>query len=147
LGLRAIKKLIKPLFIVLGFICLALGTVGIFLPVLPSTPLYLLTVVCFARGSARFHDWFTGTRLYQKHLEGFIKNSAMSMKMKLAICIPVTAMLAFAIYCAPIWHAQVLIGVILLFKWYYFLFRIKTIKTVETGALTDHREDEAGLLQ
>jgi uncharacterized membrane protein YbaN (DUF454 family) len=120
------KKLVKPLFITLGLVSLALGTVGIFLPVLPTTPLYLLTAFCFARGSDRFHKWFLGTKLYKKHLDGFVKSRSMTMKTKLAICIPVTAMLLAAIYFAPIWHAQVLIGAVLLFKWYYFLFRIKT---------------------
>ncbi|MDR1642587.1 MAG: YbaN family protein, partial [Clostridiales bacterium] len=77
--------------------------------------------------SDRFHKWFLGTKLYKKHLEGFVKNRSMTMKTKLAICIPVSAMLLVAIYFAPIWHAQVLIGAVLLFKWYYFLFRIKTV--------------------
>jgi uncharacterized membrane protein YbaN (DUF454 family) len=121
------KKLIKPLFIALGCLTLAIGTVGIFLPVLPTTPLYLVTAFCFARGSTRFHRWFLNTGLYKKHLDGFIKNRSMPMKTKLVICIPVTLMLLVAIYFAPIWHARVLIGAVLLFKWYYFLFRIKTV--------------------
>ncbi|MDR0818871.1 MAG: YbaN family protein [Oscillospiraceae bacterium] len=120
------KKLVKPLFIALGFITFAVGTVGIFLPVLPTTPLYLVTAFCFARGSTRFHNWFLGTKLYKKYLDGFVRNRSMPMKTKLAICIPVTVMLLIAIYFAPIWHAQVLIAAVLLFKWYYFLFRIKT---------------------
>jgi uncharacterized membrane protein YbaN (DUF454 family) len=121
------KKLVKPLFIALGFLALAIGTVGIFLPILPTTPLYLLTAFCFARGSTRFHNWFLSTKLYKKHLEDFVKNRSMPMKTKLVICIPVSVMLLAAIYFSPIWHAQVLIGAVLLFKWYYFLFRIKTV--------------------
>jgi uncharacterized membrane protein YbaN (DUF454 family) len=121
------KNWIKPLFIALGFLTFALGTVGIFLPVLPTTPLYLATAFCFARGSDRFHQWFLSTKLYQKHLEGFVRNRAMPMKTKLLICVPVTVMLLAAMYFSPIWHARVLIGAALLFKWYYFLFRIKTM--------------------
>jgi uncharacterized membrane protein YbaN (DUF454 family) len=121
------KNWIKPLFIALGFLTFALGTVGIFLPVLPTTPLYLVTAFCFARGSDRFHRWFLNTGLYKKHLDGFVKSHAMPMKTKLVICIPVTFMLLAAMYFSPIWHARVLIGAALLFKWYYFLFRIKTM--------------------
>ena len=45
--LREKKKII---FIAVGCICLALGTVGVFLPVLPTTPFYLVTLYCFAHG-------------------------------------------------------------------------------------------------
>jgi uncharacterized membrane protein YbaN (DUF454 family) len=121
------KKLVNPLFIALGFLTFAVGTVGIFLPVLPTTPLYLATAFFFARGSKCFHSWFLGTKLYRKHLDSFVKNRAMPMKTKLTICIPVTVMLAVAIYFVPIWHAQVVIAAVLLIKWFYFLFRIKTL--------------------
>jgi uncharacterized membrane protein YbaN (DUF454 family) len=131
------KKLTKPLFIALGLITFAVGTAGIFLPVLPTTPLYLVTAFCFARGSERFHVWFLGTKLYKRNLESFVRNCSMPMKAKLFICVPVTVMLLAAIYFTPIWHAQVFIGAVLLFKWYYFMFRIKTIPAVKTRRQND----------
>jgi uncharacterized membrane protein YbaN (DUF454 family) len=121
------KKLIKPLFIALGFLAFGVGTVGIVLPVLPTTPLYLLAAFCFARGSERFHKWFIGTKLYKKYLDNFVRNRAMTLKAKLSLCIPVSAMLAAAFIFAPIWHAKVLIVAACLFKWWYFIFRIRTI--------------------
>ena len=62
-------KIKKYIFAALGCICLALGTVGVFLPILPTTPFYLLTVFFFANSSQKLHDWFLGTELYQKHLD------------------------------------------------------------------------------
>ncbi|MDR1158449.1 MAG: YbaN family protein [Oscillospiraceae bacterium] len=123
------KTIIKPLCILLGCLSLGLGALGVVLPVLPTTPFLLLTAFCFARGSTRFHNWFLGTNLYRRHLETFIKDKTMPMRTKLAICLPVTAMLLLAIWLAPIWHARVLIAVVLLGKWYYFLFRIRTVPT------------------
>jgi uncharacterized membrane protein YbaN (DUF454 family) len=120
------KRLLKLLFVVLGLITFGLGTAGIFLPVLPTTPLYLAAAFFFARSSTRFHQWFLNTRLYKKHLDSFVRNRAMPMRTKLVICVPVTFMLLAAMYFSPVWHARVLIGAVLLFKWYYFLFRIKT---------------------
>lgn len=46
---------------ILGFICLGLGTVGVVLPILPTVPFYMATVFCFAKSSRKLHDWFMGT--------------------------------------------------------------------------------------
>ncbi len=47
----------RGLWVALGMLSLALGIVGIFLPVLPTTPFVLLAAWCFSRGSERFERW------------------------------------------------------------------------------------------
>ncbi|MDU6031962.1 MAG: DUF454 family protein, partial [Peptoniphilus harei] len=48
----------KILFLILGFIFLGIGIIGIYLPLLPATPFLLLATYCFARGSKKFNDYF-----------------------------------------------------------------------------------------
>ena len=89
------NKVKKYFYITLGFIALGLGLVGVILPILPTTPFLLLTSFCFAKGSERFHVWFTNTNIYKKHLESFVRERAMTLKQKVVLLSFVNFMLAF----------------------------------------------------
>jgi len=119
-------KIVKLLLLALGFLSLGLGTVGIFLPVLPTTPFYLLATLCFAKSSVRFHRWFTNTKLYKKHLESFANNRSLTIKTKLTILLTATVMLIPVLIMVNILLMRIVIGLLLLIKWWYFIFKIKT---------------------
>ena len=70
------KKTLKILWTVLGFLCLGLGSIGIVLPILPTVPFYMATVFCFAKSSETLHRWFIQTNLYKKYLDSFVKKKA-----------------------------------------------------------------------
>lgn len=57
------SRLVRALFIGCGVIALLVGVVGIFLPVLPTTPFVLVAAACFARSSVRMHDWLLSHRI------------------------------------------------------------------------------------
>ena len=58
------SPVVRALFFVAGLASLALGIAGIFLPVLPTTPLVLLAATCFARSYRPFHEWLLAHRLF-----------------------------------------------------------------------------------
>lgn len=118
----------KPLFIGLGFIFLAIGALGVFLPVLPTTPFLLVASFFFSRGSTRFHRWFLSTGLYKKHLESFATSRAMTLKTKITILSFASSMLILAFIFSANLYARIFIGLTMMFKYYYFIFRIKTIR-------------------
>ena len=55
----------KALFLTVGMISLILGIIGIFLPVLPTTPLLLLTSYCLLKSSDKLNEKFMQTKIYQ----------------------------------------------------------------------------------
>ncbi len=123
-------KIKKYIFVVLGCICLGLGTVGVFLPILPTTPFYLLTVFFFANSSQKLHDWFLGTKLYQKHLNSFVKQRGMLRSTKISIICTVTLLMGFGFFMMArkgIWIPCVILAVVWLAHILYFTLRVKTI--------------------
>jgi len=54
----------RPFYFILGWLFFCVGLLGVFLPVLPTTPLMLLALWCFSRSSNRFHDWLYTHKLF-----------------------------------------------------------------------------------
>lgn len=120
----------KILYVVLGCICLALGVIGIYLPILPTTPLLLLTLFFFANSSEKLHSWFLGTKLYKKHLESFVKKEGMLMQTKVSILVTVSLLMAIGLFFMArkaLWVPCIILGVVWLGHIIYFGFVVKTI--------------------
>ena len=129
---RSKRKVVRGLWAAAGFICFALGMIGVALPILPTTPFVLLAAFCFARSSERANTWFRGTKVYKKVLEGYVTKRSMTVKAKLSILIPVTILLAvgFALMgSVPVGRA--VLAVVWVCHVIYFGFVVRTEKGAE----------------
>lgn len=122
------KNPFQILWLLAAFFTLALGAVGVLLPVLPTTPFLLLSSFCFARGSERFHRWFLNTKLYRNHLDSFVRDRAMTLKTKFCILLPASAILLIAMYMMSNLPGRLFILFLIFFKYIYFFTKIRTVR-------------------
>ncbi|WP_231687851.1 YbaN family protein [Bacillus sp. FJAT-27251] len=128
---HVIKKLVNLLYIALGFLFMGLGMLGIVLPVLPTTPLLLLALFFFVKGSKRFEAWFRETKVYKKYLQDFIRDNSMTVKQKVAINLFADSMILIAFIMVDKAYVRAILLAVVLYKWYYFITKIKTIHPPE----------------
>ena len=122
----------KVVLIILGFIFMGIGIVGIVTPILPTTPFLLLASFFFAKGSKRFHDWFISTKIYKKYLESFVQSKAMTLKNKFTILLPVSCMLIITFIFVNNLYARLVLVILFIGKYLYFFTQIRTTAKEET---------------
>lgn len=126
------KNPLKIVWLILGLLCLALGTLGIVLPILPTVPFYMATVVCFAKSSRRLHRWFIGTELYKKNLESFVKQKSMTMKTKCSVTGTVSILMLIGfLLMENVPAGRMVLVIVWAAHMYYFFVRVRTVKTEE----------------
>lgn len=125
----------KLFFVTLGCISLALGVIGIVLPILPTVPFFLLTAFCFAKSSERLHSWFLGTTMYKKYIGSYMKRKGMTLKAKLMLIGTVTAiMLPGFLMMGRVPVGRIIMAVVWVGHIVYFGFIVKTIAQEEADA-------------
>ncbi len=94
----------RPLWALAGIVALGLGIVGIFLPVLPTTPLVLLAAFCFGKGSPQLRRWITAHRTFGPMIDDWETTGAIPRKVKISACGIMAVTFAVCVIIAlPVW--------------------------------------------
>jgi len=77
------EKLKRQLLLIAGTLSLAVGIIGIFVPILPTTPFLLLAAGCYIRSSQRFYNWLINSRWLGAYIRNYIEGKGIPIKVKL----------------------------------------------------------------
>lgn len=122
------KKIINGICVALAFVCVGLGVLGIVLPILPTTPLFIAAACLFAKGSKRFHKWFLNTKLYKTYIESAVKNGTMDKKAKKKMMLTLGIVFGLGIFFSPM-IAKLVIVIVAAIHFYVLIFRIKSVES------------------
>ncbi len=105
----------RYVLIALGWICVGLGVIGIFLPLLPTTPFILLAAALFARSSPRFEQWLIDHPRFGKPLTDWRREGAISRRAKiLAVSMMTVSYVVLWFVGSPHLWVRILVAAILL---------------------------------
>ena len=76
------NQLLKWILITTGTIFVGIGIIGIFIPILPTTPFLLLAAACYARSSKRFYDWLINNKLIGIYIKNYREGKGVPLKVK-----------------------------------------------------------------
>lgn len=118
----------KYLLIILGSICLALGVIGIFLPLLPTTPFLLLSAALYFRSSEKLYQWLIRQKYLGTYIRNFREHRAIPLRAKI---ISISMIWITLTYCTitisdSIWIKFLFIALAISITWHILSY--KTLK-------------------
>ena len=119
----------KWLLIIIGLIAVGVGTVGILIPLLPTTPFYLLAAACFFRSSDRLYQWLIGNKWCGPYIRSYREHRAIPRHAKIVSLILLWGTIGHAVLAVLdlLWLRILLVAIAVGVTIY--LLRLKTLKT------------------
>lgn len=119
----------KFLLTVIGSLAVILAVLGIFLPLLPTTPFLLLASACFLRSSERLHRWLRHNRLFGEYLRNIEDKRGIPLKGKVYTLILLWVSMSYSIYIVkPLYLKALLVAIAVGVT--IMILRMKTLRPV-----------------
>lgn len=118
----------KTICILLGTLSLALGILGIFLPLLPTTPFLLLTAALYFKGSPRLYKWLLNHKYFGTYIRNFRENKAIPLRAKIVSLLLMWGTMLYCIFfLIPLIWVKVILFLVAVGVTYHIL-SFKTLK-------------------
>jgi len=120
----------KAVLVAAGSVCLALAVLGVFLPLLPTTPFLLLASACYVRSSERLHGWLMGNRLLGAYIRNFKERRGIPLRGRVVTVVLLWLPLLYSIYRLDLLWLELLL-VLMGVTWSVLILRMKAVKEGE----------------
>lgn len=121
------EKVRKYLLLILGTISLTLGLVGIVLPLLPTTPFFLLAAACYYRGSDKMYNYLITHKIFGKYIDDYRNKGGIALHVKIYT---LTALWMSISYCIFFLNISIVMNVSLFFVAIMVTYHIASKKTL-----------------
>ncbi len=110
-GKLTLKRPMQIFLVIAGLIFTVIGLIGIFLPILPTTPFLLLAAACFLRSSDRLYKWLLSNRVFGKYLKNYLEKKGIPLAVKVFTIslLWITILLSTFVFIQIIWVRVLLI--------------------------------------
>jgi uncharacterized membrane protein YbaN (DUF454 family) len=119
------KPVVRYLYIILGVMFLSLGIIGVFLPILPTTPFLLLTSFCFLRSSKRLYNWLVNHRIFGVFIYNYLTYKSATRNTKIGTLVFLWA----SLFISSLFISQLAIKLVLLAVGIGVTIHICTLRT------------------
>jgi uncharacterized membrane protein YbaN (DUF454 family) len=121
------SPLLRWFLIISGILSMIVAIIGIFLPLIPTTPLLLLAAACFAKSSQRFYNWLTNNRYLGSFIRNYRERKGVHFKIKASVLTLMWAVMLYtAIFVIKILYIKIILIIIAIVVTIH-LIRIKTL--------------------
>jgi len=138
-------------FLILGFFFLLIALIGIVIPVLPTTPLLLLSGAMFLRSSKKLYLWLTTHPVYGRYVDAYLRYKAVNPRSKVTAMILLWLSLGVSGYLVDYWWLRVLLLLIGIGVSYHVL-RLPTLTPemlaeLERSRQAGYARDQSGVTE
>ena len=128
-GFNLMKDAIKSkILIFFGSFFLIIGIIGIFIPILPTTPFLLLSAACYARGSEKFYNWLINNKWLGEYINNYQKGRGIPLNIKI---LAISLLWITIVFSTIVVVSNYLIQIILIIIAIAVTIHILTIKTMK----------------
>lgn len=106
------KKFIKYFYLSIGILSIVLGSVGIFVPVLPTVPFLLLALFCFSKSSERAYNFIINNKYFGKTLKDYKEGKGLTLATKIKAILFLSLGIGFSLYKVQSLHPKIFLVIV-----------------------------------